>query len=794
MPLARLKVEKLKKNIDMKSFLNFLGKNKLYTFVEVVGMAIALAFVVLIAAFVSAQLMRDSEVKGNNIYVSHSERMFIGCGTIKEQLEGRFAEVQGICRLFDTEIFGGIEMNMRYADTDDRADALIVDENFFQMLPYTLVEGSAENVLERKESVVISESFANIFSSNENPVGKTLEVSVDGNAVVLTVTGVFRDFRNSILRSPNIIWRIDQLQDLTDRIIRNGSGAVATFFKLAPNTNVEELASGMEKIIKEQDLIYKHGIFKEFHLMAFEDIVFSDNFAPAPFGNLINRNYLKLYFAAGLLLLVFAILNYISLTVAQIGFRAREMATRRLVGAQSWQIVLKYIAESFALTLVSFLLAILLAFIFAPYLGQFTGLGTISFEHVGLGEIMVMLVVICIVAFLSGLIPAIMVLKYQPIDVVRGTFEKEVRMGWGRVLMIVQNFVAVIALAMAIVMFVQINHMQNKPMGYERNNRIQVDGANCAADYCVDELCQLACVESVGWLEFEPMNMGTSGMSLKFNGEEFKFDMYYGDQTAFDILGFEVIRQNAESIEYGAWLPESQLTALGVDYDCTMLVPDDDYGLPVCGIIKDFSKEMPGMEEEGRWPIVPRVLIMDDPFDFRWLRQLVVLVSGDEDDAEQQIKEFYQHKGNMDIRVRTYNHIVEYLYTGYSSYVRLIFIFTLLTLLLSSLAMMAMSMYYAKQHARNTAIHKVMGCENRQIYLRTIVTFLKVVLVAVVMAIPCAYLIAQRWLEEYSYRIDNSFVYYICAALIVIVVAIFAISWQAVRLMNTNPIETLKSK
>ena len=242
---------------------------------------------------------------------------------------------------------------------------------------------------------------------------------------------MFRDITNSVIRSPKIIYRIDQLQQLTDQIIRNGSGAVVTFFQLTPNVNISMLAAEMEKIVKEQDLIYKHGVFKEFHLMPFEDIVFSDNFTPLPFQNLVNKDYLKLYFAAGLLLLIFAILNYISLTVAQIGFRAREMATRRLVGAQRWQIVLKYIAEAFALTATSSILAIVLVKIFAPYLSEFTGLSTVTFEYIGWVEVIVMLGLVVLLSILTGIIPALMVLKYQPIDVVRGTFEKDVRMGWG---------------------------------------------------------------------------------------------------------------------------------------------------------------------------------------------------------------------------------------------------------------------------------------------------------------------------------------------------------------------------
>ena len=779
----------------MKSFFNFLKNNKLYTFIEVAGMSIALAFIIFIATFVTSQLTRDSEVKGKNIYVSRSERMFIGCGTIKEQLEGRFAEVQDICRLFDNEIFGGIESSMRYADNNERADALVVDPNFFQLLPYPLLEGTPESVLATTQSVVISESFAHIFSPDESPLGKTIEISINGNPATLTVSGIFRDFTNSIIRSPKIIYRIDQLQQLTDQIINNGSGAVVTFFQLLPQSNVESLSKEMEKIIREQDYIYKYGVFHDFYLIPFEDVQYSDLSAPLPFINLVNHDFFSLFFAAGLLLLIFAVLNYISLTVAQIGFRAREMATRRLVGAQRWQIVLKYILESFSLTVVSFGFALLLAFLVAPYFSELVGQTIAPFEHITWELILMMVILVLLLSILSGVIPALMVLKYQPIDVVRGSFERDNRMVLGRILIIVQNIVAIITLAVAVVMFVQLHHMQGKPQGYERQNRIRISGANAPADYLVDELKQLACVENVGWIQFEPMTFGTSGMGLMFGGQEFKLDMYYGDQTAFDILGFEVIRQNADPIEPAAWLPESLITPLGVDYDCTMLHQDNGYGIPICGIIKDFQKGMPGFAPSSDWPVVPWIMNMDDPADFRILRQLIVQVSGDENEAVKQIAEFYrQHDSDEEISVNTYNYLVSHMYDKQNNNAKLIMLFTLLTLLLSSLAMLAMSTYYAKQHTRNTAIHKVMGCDNSTIYFRTVRTFLSSILIAAVIAVPCAWLIAQRWLETYDYRIVNAAWYYIITALAVMLLAVMAISWQAIRLMNTNPVEALKGK
>lgn len=783
---------KIEKNIDMKSFLNFLSRNKLYTFIEVVGMAVALAFVIFIATFVTTQLTRDSEIKGRNIYVSRSERMFIGCGTLKEQLEGRFAEVEDICRLFDNQIFGGVEMSVRYDNVSERADALIVDENFFEMLPYPLLEGSAESVLASTQSVVVSEEFANVLSPNESPMGKTIEVVVDGNAALLTVSGVFKKLENSVIRSPKIIYRIDMLQQLTDRIIQNGTGAVATFFKLVPNADVEALGEKMEAVVKEQDLIYMYGVYEDFYLVPFEDIQYSDVFAPLPFVNLVNRDFVSLFFAAGLLLLVFAVLNYISLTVAQIGFRAREMATRRLVGAQQWQIVLKYILESFLLTIVSFGLALLLAHLVAPYFSELIGQEVVPFKHISWVAVVAMMGLVVVLSVLSGVVPALMVLKYKPIDVVKGSFEKDSRMVMGRMLIIVQNVVAIITLAVAVVMFVQLHYMQSKPMGYERQNRVRISGANKAADYYVEELKQLACVEKVGWLQFEPMSNGISAMSLVFGGEEFKLDMYYGTQEAFEILGFEVIRQNADPTPLSVWLPESLLLPLGVDYDCTMLT-SDDYGLPVCGVIKDFQKGLSGIGDLPSYAVVPWITSMDGQEDFHLLRQLVVQVSGDENEAVRQIAEFYSERNSdKEIAVNTYNYLVSNVYAKQTNNAKLISLFTLLTLLLSSLAMIAMSTYYVKQHTRNVAIHKVMGCANGVVYVRMVKTFMWSIVIATVVAMPCAWLVVERWLEGYEYRIDNSVWYYLLTALVVMLVGVIAISWQAVRLMRTNPVEALR--
>ena len=184
---------------------------------------------------------------------------------------------------------------------------------------------------------------------------------------------------------------------------------------------------------------------------------------------------------------------------------------------------------------------------------------------------------------------------------------------------------------------------------------------------------------------------------------------------------------------------------------------------------------------------------MDGEEDFHLLRQLVVQVSGDENEAVKQIAEFYSERNSdKEIAVNTYNYLVSNVYAKQTNNAKLISLFTLLTLLLSSLAMIAISTYYVKQHTRNVAIHKVMGCANGVVYVRMVKTFMWSILIAAVVAMPCAWLVAERWLEGYEYRIDNSVWYYLLTALVVMFVGVIAISWQAVRLMRTNPVEALR--
>lgn len=781
----------------MKSYFRFLSRNKLYTTIEVFGMAIAIAFVVFIGSFVIREYNTDSDIKKQgNIYIGHSERLFFGSATIKEQLEGKFPEVEDMCRMMNTHIFGGLKMTFQAGDYTDRQKASIVDENFFRFFPFPLEAGTPESVLKEKNSIVISRTFANKVFGKEDPIGKSIKIDVNGNTANLNITGIFSDFKNTIFYSPEIIYRIDLVKDLDSSLVGNGNGSTVLFIKAAEGTDIQSLENKMEEVVRKEDFLYVYGLYKDFLLTPFDKISYSAVEATAPFEGLIDASFIKLFTAAGIFLLLFAVLNYISLTVAQTGFRAKEMASRRLLGTQQSGIIARYISESFILTVISFAFALIFVKLISPHLSELIGKEISPLKDMGWMEILFIIVLLVVLSVLSGIIPALLVSKYKPIDVVRGNFARTSKMTLGKILIGFQSGVAFITLGLSAVMFIQLKHMTEKPMGYEKENRISIQNASKPSDYHIEELKSLACVEKVGWLQFEPMTLGTSGTSFKINGIDQKFDMYYGDQSAFEILGFKVLRKNGEALNQCAWLPESTMRALGLNYDCTQVNLDSGGMFPVCGILEDYHKGTANTQTRGGFLNIAWIKEMEKEEDFRILRTLVIKVSGDENKAENEIKAFYKSKGfsEDEIVVKTYNKMISDLYYSEQQDLKLIAVFTMLTLLLTILAMFAMSTYYARQHSKEAALKKVMGSSRLQLFIETSSGFIKSVGISIIIALPVTWIAVSKWLEGYSYRIDNPVYVYIIDAVIMIVIALLSISWQMIKLMNTNPVKSLKNE
>ena len=776
----------------MKSFLKFISHNKLYTAIEVVGMAVAIACVIFIGNFVIDDYQTDRAIKDEGrTYVCENDGYLSMTYPIKDILRDKYPEITDMCRLMSTQSLNGVNMKLMVNGDSTQQKAIVTDDNFFKFFPIKLTVGDKDKVL-LGHSILLSQSAARKYFDDDAPLGKTVTLDVNGNKMDVSVTGVFEDFKNTILPQPEIIYNLECIKQMYPSLIHQGNSTITTFFKLTDNTDVKNIEEKIINTLKKEEYLFLNGFTKEFRLVKYNDIPKCDNILVwDPFQNIIDPDFVNVFIAIGLLLLIFSIMNYVSLTVAQSGFRAKEMATRRLLGASNVGIIMRYLGEALLLTMLSSLIAIMIVLWFLPYLNILVGKDISPFaDGVWQLELIFVILFIIVLAFFSGIIPALLVSRYNPIDIVRGVFGRTSKMTLGRILITIQALVAFVTITMAIVMQMQLKHMISKPMGYERDNIISVK-TPAYSDLYINELKQLPCVDKIGSVLNVPMSTGATTATFNINGEKYMVELYYGDTAAFDILGFKPFTKLGDPTTNSLWLTESAARLIKFDSS----VPMNEFN--ICGVIKDFRKGSVANITDNREPIIYYVIENEGGRNFSTVRTMIIKVKGDEDEALRQIKQFYdKHPSSTgaERNVRTFNEQNESLYGKESRNLVLLSVFCLIIMLLTALAMIAMSTYYVRQHTKETAIRKIMGCDRLQLFVSTSSKFLKLILAAIIIGTPIAWYAADKWLMSYSYRIDNNALPYIIAAVIISLVAILSITWQLVRLINTQPVNSLKKE
>ena len=512
----------------MRSFLRFISRNSLYTVIEVAGMAIALAFIIFIGTYVTQESSYDTFV-GEDIYIGSDSEFFGLSGTIKGSVEGRYPDIEAICRLIGTKSLNGLDLSTSIGDETMVQNALCVDSNFLSLIPVPMVHGDRSKALETAGSVILSRSFADTWFPEGNAVGNSVDITAGGEKASLLVTGIFEDMERTVLPECDMIYRLDFLERYIPNLTRNGNGTTVTLYKIREGADLSTISREILGILKESDALYMSGICTEYRLVPFKEVHYGSgaNY-PFPFENIVNRDMLRLFTAAGVLLLVFALLNYISLTTAQVGFRVREMATRRLIGSSRAGIILRYIGESLAVTAVAFILGFILAEATSPLFSTLIGKTYSPLSSLTWGTAALWAGVIVLLSVIAGIIPAIMVSRYRPIDIVRGEFSRASKMILGRIFLVVQNVAAIGAVAISIAMFLQLRHMVEKPMGYTRDSLVDVTVSNTQNpdDFLKDRLKSLPCVAEVGWTQGCPAGGRRSSWGMELDGNRYSIVMF----------------------------------------------------------------------------------------------------------------------------------------------------------------------------------------------------------------------------------------------------------------------------
>ena len=777
----------------MKTYLKFLSRNKLYTTIEFVGLSVALAFVIISFCYVVQQYAVTRENPDRKrIYAMGENKNMINCYGMKEVFDGKLPELEAVSH------FQFLQDQFRVGEQNFAGTALVCDVEFFDIFPVTLKEGSP-GMLSERNVAFISEKLAEKLNeaSAEQPV-----IFQDDT---LHIVGVIADKGSSLLPDFDVMFSFEHGQSYAIRDYRDNPfthwANIGTFIKVRPGVNREELAEKLQALCDVQ--FANSPTMEELSMFRFDELFFAPVYTGLQKGD---RSMLRTMIVIGLLLLISALLNYINLNVALVGKRAKEMASRRLVGAQKSDIILKFLGEALAFTLFSFIVGLAIAYALTPTVNQLLQSDVAISIPFSLPYLAAYLLIVIVVSMLAGIMPALIVSQVKPIDVVRGTFRFRNRSVLSKVFIVVQNVIAIVLIALVLTMELQMHHMEDRSTGLNLDNLYflgsDLDYTTEKEAY-VEELRALPCVKELASASNVPGVMSMQFYLKKLHETEPKtlVPVLTCDTVAFRMLGFEVKERFGNTDAHGFWITET--TAAGMtglpygDYnmDTITMWQEHTIGNTVCGVIADFK-----MQDALHVTDEDYVVVYGNG-GWQPRSYLLIEVAGDHREAKRAIDAVYKKHCEKVFGIYIepdfddfVENVIAKQYDKQRRQMRLIELIMAISVILSLLGLVAMSTHFASEREKTIAIRKVFGGTMQSEIRRNLKEYIIMILIANAIAIPVAVWLCKRYLEDFAYRIDLHPWIFVVTVVLSFVIAIGSVLWQIVSVARVNPVMALKKE
>ncbi|MDR2139652.1 MAG: ABC transporter permease [Tannerella sp.] len=782
--------------LNFGTFLRYLKKNKIYTLINVFGLAVSLSFVILIALYVKRELSVDTfHRNAERIYLLGNEHNLDYNYRIGRLLPERYPEIEKVCPVIpfymDLTCFSG-EIEKKF-----KTRLVFTDTTFFSFFDFKLAGTPPQHALNDPDAAVISRTFARKAFGRDNPVGEKLRI---GDSLVVTVRGVAEDLENSVIPYGDIMVRIDNIRHFNsgmDSEDYSNAGYAYLFLMEKKGANLRAKTGDMASFFKEFFWIFQRGMYKEVTLTPLKEVYFS-----SIRGHLLrhgDQKFVTILISIGLAILIFAMINYINLTVSQAAFRAREMAMRRLLGAARRELFARLIVECTLLCLLSFLIAAGIASVLSPHAVELLDIrqdrvsslpGSLPLSELltpaGLG---VSLAVILIMGLISGWMPATIISNVNPLDITRGSLMRKNKMVFSKYFIILQHVITVMLLVAALTITLQTQYLIHAPLGYHTAGILATPTYYFEneeeRDRFFDEAGQLAAVKRTGRAGGLPYQ-GDNNWTVSFNHKNIGFQTLAGDPTCFDMFGFKKLHDYRSSNPEATFFSRQAMKEAELEDGATEFRHDNGT-IHIAGVMEDIQI---GNITFGRTPVMYFFLPEGD----RRCRYILTEIQGNPSAGYRQVKQLYERITGLEFDGKFIDERIEESFAAQRRTSKIILIFTGIAILISLLGLLAMSTYFIRQRTREIAIRKVHGAKNSEILIRLVRSFLTCVGIAFVIAVPVIGYIMHRWLEDYTYRIRLSPWIFIAVGAFCFLVSLFTVLWQSRIAANANPVKALKSE
>ena len=799
----------------MKSYLKFLSRHRLFTIINIVGLCLSMAFLLLLGDLIYRQTTVESfQTRGERTFVLGNEMFQESHFRIGQKLKDRFPEVEEWCSI------AGYNMTLGIHGQDVPTHMLITAPNFFEFFDYRLLRGDRHQVLEAPNQMVVSKALAQRCWPGEDPVGQQVligDADDESGHLTYTVSGVMDDFDRSVIPDDyECVVNVENLRNFHYSAYSeemNNAASSVLFLMEREGCDLSSRTSEMRDYLKTFFWIYQIEAVKELTLTPLSTLYYDAQNCSLQASDLNHgsRDMARLYVIVALLVLVFALFNYVNLSVTLTTDRSKEVATRRLLGLSRQQVFGRLIAESILFTAVCFCIAYVLALAAQDKAIELAHCPLDLMKDTTLPVVIVMALGIALIGVLAGFVPAMVLSGYQPIDIVRGTFRRRVRQRWSHVLMVLQAVFAIVMLSVTLLLGSSIRRLMSQPMGYQTDGILQMWGTmtlgQSQRQTLRDQLMKLPEVEAVGFGYGTPIEGLENQTTKAADGTVVSTRLVMGDSCFFGILGIRPEASYGESVgeEVNVGVNRQLLRQMGLPDSATefSFAMYNEMRYHISALYPDMVYQNVMREEEYPTPFM--IYRTDEYTDadqdyvrlnYGQPRLVLVKYHGDRQKVEAEMKRLMAEMTGHDVvgDVHALSDLHKGWYEEYERFLRVLTVFTVVALLIAVLGLMAMNSYFVGQRRREIAVRRVFGAKVSGITLQLLRVVAFQSLVAALIAIPLASWLAPKVGSISGLVIEMQYLPLVIALVIVLAVNILTAALQSWRAATANPVESIKTE
>ncbi|MEL6676722.1 MAG: ABC transporter permease [Bacteroidota bacterium] len=797
---------------QLQSFLRSLFKNKITSYINLIGFTVGLAAFILIDNWVVQQQNFDlHHEKAPRIYRATTQFTPIlepsaqSAAPLAPYLLENFPEVEAAGR-FKLSWFA-VRADGTFPTHEDQV--ALADPAIFSMFDFSFLEGSASTALSQPNTVVISRTLAQKHFPGGAARGKTIYLDEDPCEVV----GVFEDMPQTSHFQFDLLYSMVGDDVGLSPIWLNLN--FFTYVLLGEDKSPTELASKFNQAIESKVLTQIDAYLRKDQSDEDKSYQYQVNFQPLAsihLGSQLdgeirqngNKTYVYLFSTLSLLILVLVGVNYINTSTADFTLKAEEVGLRKIFGASRPSLIKRFLIESACLSFIGLGLAIPLAFLLGDYLGSWIGID-LSLAGSSTAFFAKIIAYTAGIALLTGIYPAIFLSSFDPIQTLKGKLGRHVNKGRVKnALVAIQFTVSLILTTIAIGTFYQLSYMRSKTMGFDKSQLMVLDYAyevGDAFDAFRNDLRMLPQVENVsvsGFLPVESNRLSTSFLPLGASSEQEKIkiqtwlvDNHYVDTYGFELNAGQNFLTRSDSIGRQVILNETAAQLLGVDQDAIgnsieMISGGGTKPFRISGLIRDFH--FATLKEK----IGPLVLI--NQVEDSYLTVRLTTSQPDQETLNGIAAAWEEHTYGVPFVYFFLDEYIERQYLPETRLNKLFIIMALLAIIITGIGLFASALFLAQNRRKEVSIRRVLGASSRQVFWFLLKYFAGVFLLACVVAVPISRWFLAQWMEEFSYRISLSPPLFLGAIGMVMVIGFLTICYQLFKSSMTDPAEVLRTE